>query len=73
MYTGRKETHLVAVNARTGKVISQYGLPSAPFMQPRCYASKDQLDELDDECDVSPEDHDVIMIGKTSSLYNRPC
>jgi hypothetical protein len=67
VYTGRKETQIVAVNSRTGKVLHHYGSSSVPFTQPKCRASKDPLDELDDECDVSAEDHDILLIGKTST------
>lgn len=65
MYTGRKETQFVAVDSKTGKVLSQYGSPSAAFMGAKCRASKDPLDELDDECDASVDNRDVLMIGKT--------
>lgn len=73
VYTGKKETQIVAVNARTGKVLNQYGSPFASFMQPRCRVSKDSLDELDDECDASAEDQDTLLIGKTSMNMRMLC
>lgn len=66
VYTGRKETQFVAVDSKTGKVLSQYGSPSAVFMGARCHAPKDPLDELDDECDASVDVGDILMIGKIS-------
>ena len=67
VYTGKKETQFVAVDSRTGKVLSQYGSPSAAFLRASCRAPKDPLDELDDECDVSVDAHDILMIGKTGT------
>ena len=65
MYTGRKETQFVAVDSKNGKVLSQYGSPSAAFIGANCRAPKDPLDELDDECDASVDARDILMIGKT--------
>jgi hypothetical protein len=68
VYTGRKETQFVAVDSKTGKVLSQYGSPSAVFMGTKCRVPKDPLDELDDECDASVDSRDVLMIGKTGII-----
>ena len=67
VYTGRKESQFVAVDSKTGKVISHYGSPAAAFMSARCRAPRDPLD-LDDECDASVDGRDVLMIGKTGTL-----
>ena len=66
VYTGKKETQLVAVDSKTGKVLSQYGSQSGS-MGGKCRVPGDPLDELDDECDAAVEG-DVLMIGKTSTL-----
>jgi serine/threonine-protein kinase/endoribonuclease IRE1 len=66
VYTGKKETQLVAVDSKTGKVLSQYGARSGS-MGGKCRIPGDPLDELDDECDAAVEG-DVLMIGKTSTL-----
>lgn len=64
MYTGRKESQFVAVDSKTGKVLSQYGTPSSAFVGAKC--RRDPLDDLDDdECDASVTNRDVLMIGKT--------
>lgn len=69
MYTGKKETQFVAVDSKTGKVLSQYGTPAAAFLGAKCRAPKDPLDELDDECDASVDGRDILMIGKTSNYH----
>lgn len=66
VYTGKKETQLVAVDSKTGKVLSQYG-PRSGSLAGKCRVPGDPLDELDDECDAAVEG-DVLMIGKTSTL-----
>jgi hypothetical protein len=66
VYTGRKETQFVAVDSKTGKILSEFGSPSVAFMGAKCRAPKDPLDELDDECDpMSIDGSDILMIGKT--------
>jgi len=65
VYTGRKETQFVAVDSKSGIVLSQYGSPSAACMGAKCRTQKDPLDELDDECDASVDARDILMIGKT--------
>jgi len=72
VYTGRKETQFVAVDSKTGKVLSQYGTPSVTFMGSKCRVSKDPIDELDDECDASVDARDVLMIGKTG-IKSKDC
>jgi hypothetical protein len=70
VYTGKKETQFVAVDSKTGKVVSHYGSPSSTFLRPKCRAPKDSLDELDDECDASVDGRNILMIGKTGvSIY----
>jgi hypothetical protein len=64
VYTGKKETQFIAVDSKTGKVLSQYGTPISAFAAAKC--PNDPLDELDDECDASVESRDILMIGKTS-------
>jgi len=68
VYTGRKESQFVAVDSKTGKVLSQYGSPAAAFMSAKCRAPRDPLDDLDDECDASVDGRDVLMIGKTGTV-----
>jgi hypothetical protein len=69
VYTGRKESQFVAVDSKTGKVLSHYGSPAAAaFMRTRCRAPRDPLDDLDDECDASVDGRDVLMIGKTGTV-----
>jgi hypothetical protein len=70
VYTGKKETQFVAVDSKTGKVLSQYGTPAAAFFGARCRAPKDPLDELDDECDASVDGRDILMIGKTGNFLH---
>lgn len=72
MYTGKKETQFIAVDPKTGKVLSQYGTPSAAFLGAACRARRDVLDELDDECDATVDSRDILMIGKTGMTLIRP-
>jgi PQQ enzyme repeat len=65
VYTGKKETQFIAIDSKTGKVLSQYGTPSAAFLGAKCRAPRDVLDELDDECDATIDSRDILMIGKT--------
>jgi len=65
VYTGKKETQFIAVDSKTGKVLSQYGTPSADFLGAKCRAPGDVLDDLDDECDATVDSRDILMIGKT--------
>lgn len=70
VYTGRKETQFIAVDTKTGNVVSQYGSPFGVLSGARCNAPQDPLDELDDECDASIDGRDVLMIGKTGSFFH---
>jgi hypothetical protein len=63
VYTGKKETHFVAVDSKSGKVLSEFGSPSSA----KCCTPRDPLDELDDECDASIDGHNVLMIGRTGT------
>jgi len=65
VYTGKKETQFIAVDSKTGKVLSQYGTPAAAFLGAKYRAPRDVLDELDDECDATVDPQDILMIGKT--------
>jgi len=60
VYTGKKETQFVAVDSKTGKILSQYGTG----MTAKCRVPRDPLDELDDECDAV-DARNILMIGKT--------
>ena len=68
VYTGKKETQFVAVDSKTGKILSRYGSPSTSFSSGRCFSPKDSMDELEDECDASVDGRDVLMIGRTGIL-----
>jgi len=67
VYTGKKETQLVAVDSKNGKILSQFGSRSTSFNE-KCRIPGDPLDELDDECDAAVEG-DVLMIGKTGIFF----
>jgi glucose dehydrogenase len=64
IYTGKKETQFVAVDSKTGKIVSQYG-SNGSSMSTKCRVPGDPFDELDDECDASIDGRDVLMIGRT--------
>jgi hypothetical protein len=71
VYTGRKETQFIAVDSKTGIVVSHYGSPFGVFSGAKCTAPQDPLDELDDECDASIDGRDVLMIGKTGLFFRK--
>jgi hypothetical protein len=71
VYTGKKETQFIAIDSKTGNIISQYGSPFGILSGAKCRAPQDPLDELDDECDASIDGRDVLMIGKTGMFLQQ--
>ena len=74
VYTGRKDTQFMAVDSRTGQVLSRYGNRGAAVRGAKCLepkALKDPYDH-DDQCDVLGTSQNILMIGKTGRLSRRP-
>ena len=71
VYTGKKETQFIAVDSKTGNIVSQYGSPFGSLSDAKCRAPQDPLDELDDECNTSIDGRDVLMIGKTGMFIHQ--
>jgi hypothetical protein len=68
VYTGRKETQFMAVDSRTGKVLSRYGNRAAAVRGIDCLEPKAAKDpEKPDQCDILAKSNNILMIGKTGT------
>jgi serine/threonine-protein kinase/endoribonuclease IRE1 len=72
VYTGKRETEIVAVDAKTGRILNQYGTSPASFMDASRCPPRDALDELDEEDNLFKNEN-VLMIGKTSKIIRTYC